>query len=84
MDAVLITQLSDPDTVLLELKYSDTRFFIASTYFDITTEIEKELDKLDQLLEFTKGNRLITAADSNSRSAAWHDTQTKEEQQKNT
>ena len=67
MDAVLITQLSDPDTVLLELKYSNTRFFIASTYFDIMTEIEKELDKLDQLLEFTKGNRLITAADSNSR-----------------
>ena len=59
MDAVLITQLSDPDTVLLELKYSNTRFFIARTHFDITTDIEKELNKLDQLLEFTKGNGLL-------------------------
>ena len=59
IDAVLITQLSDPDTVLIELKYNNTRFFIVSTYFDITTEIDKELDKLDQLLEFIKGNGLL-------------------------
>ena len=41
-----------------------------------TLHVEKELDKLDHLLEFTKGKGLIIAADSNSRSAAWHDTQT--------
>jgi len=76
IDAVLITQLSDTDTVLLELDYNNTRFFTASIYFDITTEIEKELVKIDHIVEFTKGNGLIIAVNSNSRSAAWHDTQT--------
>jgi hypothetical protein len=78
IDAVLITQLSDRDTVILELEYN-TKFFTASMYFDITTETERELDKIDQILEFTKGNGLIIAVDSNSGSAAWHDTLTKEE-----
>jgi hypothetical protein len=75
IDAVLITELSNPDTVLLEQEYN-TKFFTASMYFDITTEIERELDKIDQILEFTKGNGLIIAVNSNCRSAAWHDTQT--------
>ena len=43
-------------------------------YFDITEEIERGLEKIDKMLEFTKGNGLIIAADSNARSAAWHDT----------
>jgi len=43
-------------------------------YFDITEEIESGLEKIDKMLEFTKGNGLIIAADSNARSAAWHDT----------
>jgi len=76
MDAVLITQLSNPDSVLPELRYNNTRFFSASMYFDITKKIQRELDKIDEILEFTKGNGLIIAVDSNSRSMAWHDNQT--------
>jgi len=45
-------------------------------YFDITKEIERELDKIEKILEFTKGNGLVIAVDSNSRSVAWHDSQT--------
>jgi len=45
-------------------------------YFDITKEIERELDKIEEMLEFTKGNGLVIAVDSNSRSVAWHDSQT--------
>jgi hypothetical protein len=45
-------------------------------YFDITREIERELDKMEEILEFTKGNGLVIAVDSNSRSVAWHDSQT--------
>ena len=45
-------------------------------YFDITKEIERELEKIDEILEFTKGNGLVIAVDSNSRSTAWHDIQT--------
>jgi hypothetical protein len=36
----------------------------------------RELDKIDQILEITKGTGLILATDSNARSAARHDTQT--------
>jgi dihydroxyacetone kinase-like predicted kinase len=74
IDAVLIKQLSNPDSVLIELKYN-TRFFAASMYFDITKEIERELNKMDEILEFTKGNGLLIAVVSNSRSTAWHDSQ---------
>ena len=45
-------------------------------YFDITEETERGLEKIDQNLELTKGNRHIIAADSNARSAAWHDIKT--------
>ena len=45
-------------------------------YFDITKEIGRELDKIEEILEFTKGNGLVIAVDSNSRWVAWHDSQT--------
>jgi hypothetical protein len=71
-----IKQLSNSDRVLLELRYNNNRFFAASMYFDIMKEIEGELDKIEEILEFTKGNGLVIAIDSNSRSTAWHDSQT--------
>jgi len=74
IDAVLIKQLSNPYSVLLELRYNNTRFFAASMYFDITKD--RERDKIEEMLEFTKGNGLAIAIDSNSRSMAWHDSQT--------
>jgi hypothetical protein len=56
IDAVLIKELSNADSVLLELRYSKTRLFAASMYFDITKEIERDLDKIEEILEFTNGN----------------------------
>jgi hypothetical protein len=75
IDAVLITKQSNPDRVLLEMEYN-IRFYAVSMYLDIKEEIERELDKIDQILELTKGTGLILAIDSNTRSAAWHDTET--------
>jgi hypothetical protein len=68
IDAVLTKQLSNSDSVLLELIHNNTRFFAESMYFDITKEIETELDKVEEILEFTKGNELVIEVDSNSRS----------------
>jgi len=34
IDAVLITQLSNPDCVLLEMEHNGSRFYAASMYFD--------------------------------------------------
>jgi len=45
-------------------------------YFDITKDMERELDKIEEILEFTKDNGLAIAVDSNSRSVAWHDSKT--------
>ena len=65
VDAVLIKQLSNPDSVLIELKHNN-KFFAASTYFDIIKELERELDKIEEILDFTKRNGLLIAVDSNS------------------
>ena len=45
-------------------------------YFDITKEMERELDKIVEILQFTKASGLVIAVDSNSRSVAWHESQT--------
>jgi len=76
IDAILIKQLSNSDCVLIELKYNNTKFYAASMYFDITEKIERELDKMEEILDFTKGNGLLIAVDRNSRSTTWHDSQT--------
>jgi phage gpG-like protein len=76
IDAVLITQISNSDIVLLEIEYKNNKAFIASAYFDITTKIEDELSRLDQILELTKKQGIVIAVDSNSRSPAWHDVKT--------
>jgi hypothetical protein len=71
-DAVLITQISNSDIVLLEIEYKDKKAFIASAYFDINTKIEDEMNRLKKILELTKKPGILIAVDSNSRSAAWH------------
>jgi hypothetical protein len=68
IDAVLIKQLSNSDSVLLELRYNNNRFSAASMYFNITKQIERELDKIEEILEFTKGKGLVMEVDTNSRS----------------
>jgi len=50
IDAVLITQLSNSECVLLELEFNGSRFHAASMYFDITEEIERGLEKIDKML----------------------------------
>jgi len=34
------------------------------------------VDKIEEILEFTKGNGLVIVVDNNSRSVEWHDSQT--------
>ena len=76
IDAVLIKQLSNPYSLLIELKHNIIKFFTACMCFDITKELVRELDKKEGILYFTKENRVLIAVDSNSRSTTWHDSQT--------
>jgi hypothetical protein len=45
-------------------------------YSDITKELQRELDKMEEIIGFKKGNGLLIAVDSSSRSTTWHDSQT--------
>ena len=71
--ALLLTQLSDNDTVLLEIRKGTTTFYAASIYMDFKDSIENSIKTIQKILEFTKGTKLIIAMDSNARSTTWYD-----------
>jgi hypothetical protein len=73
IDALLITQLSDNDAVILEIVNGNTSFYAASVYLDYNELVENNIKTLEQILKFTKRAKIIMAMDSNSRSTNWHD-----------
>jgi hypothetical protein len=54
VDAMLISQLSDEDTITLEITRGDTTIILASMYFDRQKPIEQDLTKVDMILQHTK------------------------------
>ena len=76
IDAVLIKQLSDRDTVVIEMRYKSIGILAASIYCDINEDIDKNTSKIDEILRFNKSTGILIAMDSNSRSAVWHDRHT--------
>ena len=76
IDGLLIKQLSDLDTVVIEIIKDKRRFIVASLYSDINKQLDNELQKIEEILKFSNGIRLLIAMDSNSRSTSWHDTLT--------
>jgi hypothetical protein len=73
IDALLITQMSDNDAVLLEIVNGNTSFYAASIYFDYNELMEDNIKTLEKIVKFTKGAKIIIGMDSNSRSTTWHD-----------
>ena len=63
------------DTVLLEIQ-ENGKFYAASIYMDYNATNDIELKRIEKILTFTKGEKLLIATDSNCRSTAWHDTTT--------
>jgi hypothetical protein len=53
IDAILITKISDEDTVVLELIYN-IKFYAASMYFGIKEQLVKNLKETDEVMEITK------------------------------
>jgi hypothetical protein len=76
IDALLITQLSDNNAVLLKINNGKLSFYAASVYFDYNEPIDNNIKTVERLLKFTKGKKLLLAIDSNSRSTTWHDIKT--------
>jgi hypothetical protein len=72
-DVVLLTQLSDEDCIVAEISYRNTKFYGISLHFDITEDIEMNIQKTEQSLNYLKGHGLLTAVKSNARSKTWYD-----------
>jgi len=52
-DAILITQYSDNDTVLLEIQKGSNTFYAASVYKEYNEQIDTKLQTIEQIIEFT-------------------------------
>lgn len=76
IDATLITQLSSEDCVVVEVTTGAIKFCAVSMYFDCRRDIEVDIRELEKIIDYAKGNGLLIAMDSNSRSRMWHDTVT--------
>jgi len=78
LDTILIKQLSDEDTVVIEIIYNELKIIIASLYFDITRHIDSDLRKIKKIVQHAKGAGALIAVDSISRSSSWRDIITNE------
>ena len=76
LNFTLISQLSNEDCVAVEVRLGAVKFYSVSMYFDSRRDIEKDIRKLEKVMDYIKGNGLIIAVDSNARSKIWHDTVT--------
>ena len=76
IESLLLRQLSDEDTVVLEVLSDKVKTIITSMYFDINRQIEDDLNKTDAIMQHAKGAGVLVAIDSNSMSKMWHDNQT--------
>ena len=63
--AILITQYSDKDTVLLEIQQENEKYYVASIYMDYTATLDNDLKRIEKLLTLTKGEKLLIGMDSN-------------------
>jgi hypothetical protein len=57
IEAILIAQLSDEDTVVLEIVHRKEKFFAASMYFDHEEQIENKFHKMDEIIKFINGKK---------------------------
>ena len=73
LDTMLIQQLSDADTVTVEITNGNTNIIAASMYFDRLKPIAHDLAKRERAIRYAKGTAVLFAMDSNARSTLWHD-----------
>jgi len=57
-----------------EISCRNTNFYGISSYFDITEDIEINIRKTEQILNYSTRQVLLIAADRNARRRIWYDT----------
>jgi hypothetical protein len=70
---LLIKQLLDKDTVVLEVVNNEVKIILVSMCFDLNQHIENDLNKIEAIIHHAKGAGVLLTMDSNSRSTLWHD-----------
>ena len=73
VDAILITQISDEEATVVELRLGRAIIIVASIYFDIKRSIQEDLKKMQAVINHAKGIEKIFSIDSNARSTSWND-----------
>ena len=73
VDVKLIHQLSDADSVSVEIIVGNKKLIAASMYFDRARQIEDDIVKIELILHRSKNTGILIAADRNARSTFWHD-----------
>jgi hypothetical protein len=57
----------------VEIHQGNETYDAASIYLDYNETIDRNVKRIEKLLTFIKGAKLIIATDSNASSTAWHD-----------
>jgi len=61
----------------MEIQQENEKFYAASIYMDYNATIDNDFKRIEEILTFTEGEKLIIATDRKSRYIVWHDTTTK-------
>jgi len=73
IDALLIREATDKDTVVVEITLGNLKFYKVNMYLDITEKLDKNIEQINDILQLTNMRGLLITMDSNSRSRMWHD-----------
>ena len=69
MVVTAITQVSNEDAIVTEIRYKGTKLFATSLYLPR----DRDLETMEEITQLSRGNGLILAIDSNARSRLWFD-----------
>lgn len=80
LNAILLSQYSSPDLVVLDLNFNGTRFIIISAYLPPNEHFDESLAFLDDVIQKIKIKNLpiLICSDTNARSNMWNDNLTNE------
>jgi hypothetical protein len=76
MDVTAITQASNEDAIVTEIRYKGSKLFSTSLYLPMDREIDRDLETMEDIIQLSRGDGLILAMDSNARSKLSFDKRT--------
>jgi hypothetical protein len=72
IDALLIKEATGKDSVVVEITLGNLKFYTANMYLDITEEMDKTIETINDILRLANTRGMLITMDSNSRSRMWY------------